>query len=353
MSQTPILLPDDVLALLAETAALAKAGIPLEAGLRAVAHDLPPRMQKLAEEFSRRLERGEPLEQVLADPRLRLPAPYAAVVTAGIRSGRLGEALQESVDTGRRLQELRRYMRQALWYPLGVALLAYGVWMVIVVVSVPTIQRLYIDSRLDAHWLIRLYRPLLAHWHVWGPLIPALALAAVGAWQWYAARRWPSASNDARPVIRRLPRLRHVAALGHQAQFTEILALLIRHETPLDQAVQLAAESTGNRRLARAGGAVAQHLAAGQTVRQAWPDTAPLSPMARCLLLAGGAPAQLAARLHDAAATLHRVARLQAERSRVFWPVAWTVAIGGLATLLAAVSLFAPITNLYQQLALP
>lgn len=353
MNQPAAILPDDVLALLTETAALAQAGVPLEAGLKAVARDLPPRMQRLAGEFSQRLERGESLEALLADKRLALPQPYAAVVTAGVRSGRLGDALRESVETDRRLGELRAVLQQSLWYPLAVALLAYGVWLMVVVYSMPILQRLYLDSRSNAHWLVRLYRPLLASWPVWGPAAPLIALAAVWFWQRRSARRWPRDAAEGRPIVRRLPRFRHVAALGQQAQFAQILALLVRYETPLDQAVRLAAQATGNATMAQAGGQIADRLVQGQSVDEAWPAEAPFSPSTRWLALAGGPSARLAVGLRDSAATLQRVAELQAQRARLVWPMVWTVLIGGTAALVASASLFLPITDLYQHLARP
>lgn len=346
-------LPDDVLALLAETAALAQAGMPLETSLVQVASELPPRMQALAAELSQRLSQGEALEAVLADPRLRLPPAYAAVVTAGVRSGRLGEALQKTAETSRQLREVSGALRLGMFYPLLVALTAYVAWLVVVSLAMPKLDAMFLDSHLRPHPLLVWLRPLFGTWPWWGPVAPLALLAAVAAWRWWAARTWTPSEQDARPRPTRLPRLRHVAWSCQQARFADLLALLVGQHVPLHQALRLATESCGNARVAADGQVISERLERGAALADAWPVDAPLSPVARCLLAAGGPPRQLADKLAQAAAVERRTARLYAERVKVFWPVAWTVLVGGTAVLLAALSLFVPVTRLYRDLSLP
>src|SRR4051812_41232008 len=56
---------EQLLLLHQELAALARAGLPLDGGLRALAHELPGRLGQLANELAERLERGENVAEAL------------------------------------------------------------------------------------------------------------------------------------------------------------------------------------------------------------------------------------------------------------------------------------------------
>ena len=116
---------DQLIALCDEMAALARAGVPLEKGLVALAEDLPGRLGKITGDVGRRLELGESLDEVLGSPKLAIPPAFKAALVAGLRSGRLAVALEGVATTLRRSNKLRQLTRASLIYPLFVVALAY------------------------------------------------------------------------------------------------------------------------------------------------------------------------------------------------------------------------------------
>ena len=99
---------DQLAALSEEIAALVRAGVPLDRGLRDLAGETPGQLGKLAGSIGERLEQGHSLEQVVA----------------GFRAGRLPAALESVARTAHRVSQLRRSIGLALIYPTVVLSLA-------------------------------------------------------------------------------------------------------------------------------------------------------------------------------------------------------------------------------------
>src|SRR5688572_24004919 len=93
-SNAPAVSLDELLALNDEIAALLRAGVPLERGLSQFGRDASGRRGELARDLAERLEKGESLPQAIAASKQQFPPLYAAVVQAGLKSGRLAVALE-------------------------------------------------------------------------------------------------------------------------------------------------------------------------------------------------------------------------------------------------------------------
>ena len=95
------------------------------------------------------------------------PAVYRAIVAAGLRCGRLAPLLEGLANSARKLREVRHVMLMSLLYPLGVLLLVFGLFSILVLKVLPTFPDLY-----DRHPPAAL-RNLLSigdHLGVWGPV---------------------------------------------------------------------------------------------------------------------------------------------------------------------------------------
>ena len=93
MAKSPSIALEDLIAFNDEMAALIRAGVPLDQGLRSMRHEVPGRLGKLTTLLSERLEKGESLEHALGEMGDTVPPIYSAVVIAGLRAGRLAAAL--------------------------------------------------------------------------------------------------------------------------------------------------------------------------------------------------------------------------------------------------------------------
>jgi type II secretory pathway component PulF len=330
-------------------AALIRAGVPLETGLGEMGRDLPGRLGTIAERLSQRMEQGENLEHILATDSEHFPPVWRAAVLAGVRSGHLAVALEGLSETARRVAEHRRSVVLAMIYPLIVTLLAYGLL-------------LFLLMRAPLHYQIGLDLsgspdPLLA-WMAWLgetagwvllviPMLVAVSLAA----GWYRLGRFALPGRDARPTgpqrfAARWPSLRRAVQDSRLATFAEILSLLLRQQVPLDEALVLSAEASGDRALAAAARDLAGHLQSGQPL--IGPNAIP-PPLPRLLgwMLASGMPAEeLGSALAQTAETYRERSRRGANWAAVYLPILLTVFVGGTATLLAALAALAPVWRL-------
>ncbi len=134
---------------------------------------------------------------------------------------------------------------------------------------------------------------------------------------------------------------------AHTATFLDILALLLEHQTPLPEAIILAAESTGDPKTVHSARRIADAVQKGQTLQEV---DAGFPPLVRWLLASAGRDESLLPALRHAASAGRRRARHQTDMFRLFMPVGITIVIGGGVTCLYAVMLFWPYVSLLYQL---
>lgn len=247
-----------------ELAALARAGIPLEKGLSDLAPSLPGKMSRLTAEMAKRLAAGESLTAVLNDPQWQTPPGYAVIVEAGARSGRLSAALQDVAEMARRIRDLQRYTLLAFVYPTIIVVAAYALLMLGVVWVIPHVLDAYepLTESPPRHWqwLLRVCET----WPYWAPW-PPIALLALLVWQWRRAAGFHRRSTHDSPFRRTwLSSPARVLALARLATLLDLLDLLLAYQTPLPDAIELAANASGATVWQRGAGSLATRLRAGE-----------------------------------------------------------------------------------------
>lgn len=345
---------DQLIALNDEMAALVRAGVPLEAGLTSVGEEMPGELGRLASFLGERLSAGESLPQILERHEGRFPPLWRAVVLAGLRCGRLSAALEAMATTGRRMAEVRRAVGLALLYPAIIATLAYACFLFLVLHLAPVTLAAY-------EGLTWKSEPFLANltwlgrgvvW--WGVLVPLAVVVAGGiGWRQFSASLLHPASSAGGGSRRHRRRRPHVLRDSRTATFAENLALLIEHETPLPEALVLAADASGDRAAAGAAEGLAARLRAGETVA---PDDEALSafpPLLGWLMAVGGEPATLSQSLSEMADRYRDRALRSAQWLTVYLPIAITAVVGGTITLLQALAVFVPLIKLFIELGSP
>ena len=255
---------DQLIALSDEIAALARAGVPLDRGLKALSADMPGRLGSLAAEIGSRLEQGESLSHILAESQHPFPPAYRAVVEAGLRAGRLPAALEDVTRTARRISHLRMSLGTALLYPLVVLLLAWQLFMFTTGRVLPVMVRLLaeFEPAVEAWYASAVRFASFAPWLAWG--VPA-ALLLLAAWTWFRSGQVAS-GVELHPWLAwgAIGSLRRMQRAGRMAALAEMLSTLIANDVPLDDAVALAAASVGSPQLAKAGRELADRIRRGQ-----------------------------------------------------------------------------------------
>jgi general secretion pathway protein F len=341
---------DQLIALNDEIAALVRAGVPLEPALAELGADLPGRLGRLASMLAERASRGQSLPQVLSDESARLPPVYRAVVEAGLRSGRLAAALEALAGSIRRVAETRRGVVVAALYPLLVLMFAWGLFAFFAYFTAdrlaPAMKEWHAAGQGLFQWLAR-----CGQWAAyWGPAVPLLILVLATVWWYRSGRAAVAEPRWAGRLLGWLPWVGRTLRWSRTATFAEVLALLVENQVPLDEAVVLAAETSGDPRMVPAARQLAAALKQGGRLYPHAPSRKTFPPLLMWLMSTAGQHTALLPGLKHAAEAYHRRAQHQAELARVFLPVVLTLVLGGSVALLYVLTLFLPYTSLLRAL---
>src|SRR5438552_1367245 len=117
--------PEDLITLIDEIAAMARAGLPLDQGLAALPKEMGRgRLQQVTAALAADLRAGHTLPEALSRQGRRMPPFYAGLVEAGVRTGRVPDVLATLTDYARTLAQLRATVLDAALYPTVVLLFA-------------------------------------------------------------------------------------------------------------------------------------------------------------------------------------------------------------------------------------
>lgn len=237
---TPQLAPRETVELVEVVAELAGSDLPLSAGLRAAAEEIPRRriasaMRRVADG----LDRGSPLHEAL-EAGGKVPAHLRGLVLAGLRSGRLAHVLEEFVALDRDRLEMRRRIAAALVYPL---------FLVIVVCFCFLVAQVYIA------------RPFVAIFDDFGLALPAITQMLIALMSWTeASGLWTLAivvlvvlpaivlflAMPKPPAVQRacyrLPILGPLWRWQSLVDFSRLMQLFLERQAPIGQALRWTAD---------------------------------------------------------------------------------------------------------------
>ena len=358
---------DDLILLNREIAALVKAGIPLELGLRGLSGSTSTRLGRLSERLSMRLAAGRSLPEALAEEGPVVSPVYTAVMEAGLASGRLPEALESLAASGQSLQETRRRVTLALLYPALCCLVGYLMFCLFLSVIAPQMIHAAEMFRFPASWPMDLLK--LMHQHrVYATLVvPAIVLALIIGIGFFRsrfsrARRglstvynnfcWLASCLPGNRWMRRLisafdwinPAAFHRSL--NWAQFTELLALQIEQNAPLPQAFSLAAESTDDVRWQVEARAVAEKLRQGASLGESLKLAKSMPPTVSWMLASAEKQETLGITLRELAEMYRRRAFQQASMLKTWIPVIMTICVTGGIGLAYGLAFFIPMRAL-------
>jgi general secretion pathway protein F len=341
---------EQLTALSEEIGALARAGVPLDRGLAELASDMPGRLGSLAADISQRLQTGASLPQVIEQLGSTLPPAYRAVVVAGVRGGHLPIAMEGIATTSRRISQLRGSIYLSLLYPLMVLVVAWSLSVFVLTKIGPVFARILVDFDVTGPWLITAYDAAARHSRWIGPLLPA-AFAAYLAWAWHRSGRMaegrelhPWLAFGALGTLARLQRASQLASL------TDLLALLVAHDVPLPDAIELSSAAAGSSSLASAGKTLAERLRRGEVIDQA-PRGFP--PLLAWTIAGGQSQPVLVRTLKRMAEVYHEDVARQSQWLVIYVPLFITIGVCGSLVFLYAIVTLGPWLALMYRIAQP
>jgi general secretion pathway protein F len=347
---SPPLTLEQLAALSDEIAALTRAGVPLDRGLKDLARELPGRLGRVTHSVADRLSQGQPLAQIVADLGTALPPAYQTVIAAGLRAGRLSLALEGVSRSARRIGHLRRSIGLSLIYPVIVLGVAWALTIFVLLNLPPVMARMLIEfevTRLPVEsYLARANESV---W-IWGPLVPLVA----GLWLAWAWRRSGQVAQgtELHPFLALGPVgvLSRMQRAGRMASLADLLALLLTHEVPLADSVELAAGACGSPQLAQGGKLLADQLRRGERIEQ---PPAGFSPILAWTVASGQSPAQLVRTLKRTAEVYRDEFNTRGQWLSLYAPLALTIGAGGTVALVYAALTLGPWVAIMLRLAQP
>jgi general secretion pathway protein F len=235
-------LSDEDTALLAGQAAeLAKAGLPLDGGLRALADELPRgRLSRVLRDLAGRLAAGSTLDAAIESQGTRFPAHVRELVLGAVRCGHVPEVLQGLAELQRSKVELRRRVWLSLAYPTVLVVLMCAVFLFLQGFVAGELKVIWQDFGADLPLLTRVFLWLAgpkAFIVVGAVLLPAVLLALACAAPRVA---WTQ------PVLYAVPLLGPLLRWSRLARFARLLGLLLEQRLPLPEALRLTAAGMGD-----------------------------------------------------------------------------------------------------------
>ncbi|MCR4413247.1 MAG: type II secretion system F family protein [Thermoguttaceae bacterium] len=326
-----------------QLAAVAAANLPLGPGLRALAAEVSRRsLRNALVRAADRLDAGDPLDRVLSAEH-GFPGYVRGLVLAGLRSGRLGQALAEFAAIERDRLELHRQIRAALRYP--VVLVGFGLALVLMfsVFVVPGFAKVFADFGLDLPLATEVFLWTVKYgvWH-FVALVVVLGLVLVevcktGRPAWL--QRW----SYHVPVLGPLWRCQGLA------EFARLMGLLVDQQLPLAESFEWAADSLRQRDLAEASRRAATRAREGLPAAEAMGQSGGFPPTLRTAVASVQAAAGLGDAFRAAGEVYDRRARVYVRVLRaVAAPMAFLFVAGFIGSMFVALAI--PMLSLFHRL---
>ncbi|MGA2030726.1 MAG: type II secretion system F family protein [Thermoguttaceae bacterium] len=247
--------------LAAHVADLAKTGLPLDAGLAAVAAELPRgRLAAALRELARQVATGVPLDVAVQSRGVRLPPHVRGLVLAGVRSNSLATALDGYADLARTQQQLRRRVTLSLAYPTLLLFFLVLLTVFFQVAILPAFAAVYRDFGVmlpDMTRFLFVAAPVV----MWLFLVGTILLVATAMLSWLIpVQGWLSG------LLGWVPLIGPILRWGRLTQFARLMEMLLEQKVPLGEALRLTAGGVRDARLAAACRNVAAEVEAGRSL---------------------------------------------------------------------------------------
>jgi general secretion pathway protein F len=315
-------------------AALVAAGVPLE---RALAASEPLASGHLRETLSAaraRLREGASLANALSVGRGVVPALVLGMIRAGERGSQLGTALEQVAIHLEQEADLIARVRQALTYPVLLAVAGTASVLVITTVVVPRFAAILADLGqhlpLATQVLLGVSGFLARFW------IPLVAIVAAAIWGLIEWIRRPTGRKQMEEVLLKLPFIGPVRKALATARVMRALGGMLRSGMPLVPALDAAREAAGDLAIGERLERVRERVLQGAALANALEREAAVSPSALQLVMVG----ESSGRLGEMALGAGNLAAQEAERGLrtlvTALEPALVIAFGGLVAITAA-----------------
>ena len=327
-----------------QLASLAKAGIPLESGLRHLAKEVASRRLRGAiDGVAADLEAGKPLEEAFERHARHFPPLYARLIGAGVRTGRLGElltSLSRHLETARMT---RRIVVEAVAYPVVLLLLAGVILTFLFLVVMPRMAEFLagFDTTLppltlSLMWVSEHFVSLLL-------LTGGAFVGVVVAWALLGT--WPKGRYIRERFVRGVPVVGRVQRLAALARLADTMGLMVGSGCTLPEALRQGSAAAGSEVLRQACEGVADRVERGEPLADAARDCRAVPTMFFYSMQIGAERNELADNLYQLSDMYASQARAHQGRLQAFLLPILIIGVGTIIGFYLS-ALFMPLTKL-------
>ncbi len=169
--------------------------------------------------------------EILREGRIAVPRYFLALVAAGVRTGSLGDALQDFAEFREANDDQWRSVRSTLVYPAIVLLLAVAILVGVITWVVPQLENTFLDFHADLPLATKLLVWLANGGLLWvGAVLGAFAIVCV-------LLRLLSGARFTNALVSAVPFIGPMWRLSHWTQFSRLVAVLVERGIPLPEAL--------------------------------------------------------------------------------------------------------------------
>lgn len=329
-----------------QMATLIGSGLPLEEALQAVAQQSEkPKLKNMMTAVRSRVMEGHTLADGLGAFPRAFPDLYRATVAAGEQTGHLELVLDRLADYTEGRQHMRQKVQLALFYPLGLMIVAVSVVVLLLTYVVPKITEVFADVGQELPGLTVAMINISDFLRNYGLF---LLVGLIGAGFAFAyGMRFPGFRRPVHNFMLRVPLVGRLNRSINAGRFARTFSILAGSGVPVLEALKIAAEVITNVPMREAVEEAAARVREGASISGALERTKQFPPMMQHLISSGEASGRLESMLERAAMNQEREIESRiATMMAVFEPLL-ILGMGGM-VLLIVMAVLMPIFQLNQ-----
>jgi type II secretory pathway component PulF len=341
---------DDLTALNEQVAALLDAGVKLDVELAPTDMPADKALERINSTVARRVARGESLTEALESEDDEIPPSYRSLMQFGLATGNLPGGLNEANRVAESVDESRFALESAFIYPLIVCCVAYFGLIGMCLFLLPVWEDMYRNLRVPPGTGVRALAVVRDTLPIWGTILPVM-LFLFFVWRFRNRSRRNASGLQASGFLSRFPGVSQTLFQQRCARFAASLVDMLDRGTPLDEALEIAADGSGDAKLREGARALAAATKRGELPGDDSATALLFPPFLRWALWHSEATTGRERALQIAATLYRDSAARRAERLRTLAPIVVLILIGGTVTLLYGMALFVPFVELLRAIA--
>jgi len=296
---------NDLALITRQIATLSSSGTPIEEALGAVAKQSEKqKITSLILSVRGRVLEGKTLASALSEYPKVFPEIFQATVAAGEQSGHLDSVLERLADYTEDKQSTKQIISKALYYPIGLVFIAFGIVTFLLAYVVPKVVQVFDSMGQELPFLTRAMIYLSDFIKSWGLVVFIVAVVAFILWRRVLQNE--AIKMRVHGFMLKIPLLAKIIRGSNSAQFARTLSILAASGVPVLDALGIASQVLTNRPMRQAVKNAATQVREGGGLSYSLERTGYFPPMMLHLIASGESSGRLETMLEKAAAHQER-----------------------------------------------